>query len=133
MSTIAGSFTLNNGLNFLAGNSLTISICHTEPLTIADCLNLSGSGGKRVTNEGVINAGGVVISDGINSDSRNLTVPSVTLTDSVQVEVLIEVADLWVAVYNGSNMMIKTNEIQNVELLVGATVVTPSFTWGVQQ
>ena len=133
MSTITSSFVLNNGLNYLAGNSLTIAVCQTEPLTIADCLNLSGSGGKRVTNAVVINAGSIVISDGINTDSRNITVPSVTFTDSVQVEVLSGVSDLWIAVYNGTDMMMKTSEILNVELLVGASVITPSFNWGVQQ
>ena len=96
-------------------------------------MNLSGSGGKRVTNAVVINAGSIVISDGINTDSRNITVPSVTFTDSVQVEVLSGVSDLWIAVYSGTDMMIKTSEILNVELLVGASVITPSFNWGVQQ
>lgn len=133
MTTLVHANLLDLGFSYANTTSLSFTVCQSEPLNFNDCSLLSGSGGKRIADTIVLSAGEITLTDGINANSRSLTIPGRTLPDGVQVGVTQGSSDLWLVVYDGSNWLIKTNEIQNIELLLGATVVSPAFTWGVQQ
>lgn len=133
MTTIAHTDVLLDGLNQLVGVTLNYAICQTEPLSYSDVNLLSGAGGKRVTNAETLTSGMIVVSDGINSLSKKIIVPSFEMNSSVQVIVSGGSADLWLVIYDGSRVLLRTDQITNQELLLDATVVCPSFDYGINQ
>jgi len=112
----------DNGLSELVGVSLNYSICQTEPITHTDASSLSGGGGKRVSL--VETLSGLTISDGDVSGSRRVSIPSTEFNSTVQVFVSGAEADLWLAVYDGTRLLFKTDSINNRQLNIAATVVT---------
>lgn len=132
MTTKSGIKPKDNGLSVLTG-ALSMCICQTEPTTLADCTSLSGSGGKRVTLVHAVSAGDGVLSDGINAESRKVTMPSKVMQDTVQVPVDVSVADLWIAYFDGSELLLKTDQITNQTLLSGGTITTPGVEYGFSQ
>ena len=132
MTTLANNLALDACLNYIAAGSIQLCICQTEPLTLADCTTLSGSGGKRVSTEMDI-TGQVPLSYGATANSRKLTVPSKNFTDGVLVGVAEVGADLWLAVYDGARLLLRTDGITNRELIQGSTVITPAFEFGIAQ
>ena len=121
-------------LNYVASSAnLKLCLCQTEPLTLADCTNLSGSGGKRITTETTI-TGEVSITDGINAQSRKFTIPSKVKTNGALVAVSDVSADLWLTVYNDTELLFSSGTaITDEEVVLNATVTTPPFEWGVNQ
>jgi hypothetical protein len=133
MTTIADTYTIDNGLASISGATASLTLCQTEPLTLNDCTSLAGSGGKRVTTSVPI-TGEVVLADGESSGSRKIVIPSKVFTDGVLVNVNGVGADLWLVVYDGARILLKTNDaITSQELSQGATVTTPSFDYGRNQ
>ena len=57
-------------MSYVNTTGLNYAICQTEPLTLADCVSLSGSGGKRVSDVATLNAGEITLADGVNTNSR---------------------------------------------------------------
>lgn len=132
MTTIADTYTIDNGLVSISGATTNLVVCQTQPLTLNDCTSLSGSGGKRISSIVPI-VGEMVISDGDNVGSRKVTIPSKEFTDGVLVGVNAVGADLWLAVYDGTRILLKTDTLINRELPQGATMVTPPFDYGRNQ
>jgi hypothetical protein len=132
MTTKCHPDVLDNGLNTLVNGTLSIAICQNEPVSISDCLNLQGSGGKRITTEGNFTGRGS-LSDGINSISRQVAIEGTTFTDGVLVAVDGGIADLWVAVYSNDKVLFSSDEVTNVEMVLGSTVITPTINFGIQQ
>lgn len=120
-------------LNYVAASpNLKLCVCQTEPLTLADCTSVSGSGGKRITIESVV-TGEVTLSDGANAQSRKLTIPSKTKTNGALADVAQGVSDLWLAVYNDTELLLKTDAVTNEAVVNTATITTPPFEYGVDQ
>lgn len=132
MTTKVNTYVLDNGLSTISSGTIKLALCQTEPLVLSDCTNLSGSGGKRVTTELVI-SGEVVLSDGAQADSRKIAAPSKEFTDGVTVGVLSGDADLWLAIYDATRLLLRTDGVTNQELVQGATIITPGFEFGINQ
>ena len=128
MTTVIHTDVIDNGLSELIGAAFNIVICQTEPLTLADCTT-----NKRVTGVVVIGSSEITLVNGANAQSRKIVVPAKTFQDDVTTEVLVGVADLWLAIYDGTRMLLKSDEITNRELLVGSTVLTPLFEYEARQ
>jgi hypothetical protein len=125
--------TLRNGLDYITTNQLSYAICQTEPTTLQDCTGLSGISGKRVTDPITLSNGEITVTEGANIHSLDINVPAKTFQDAVRVPVAAGGANLWLVVYDGTRWIIKTNEITSRELLENATVLVPSFTYGIVQ
>lgn len=133
MTTLAHTDVLDNGLNTIIGASpLKLCVCQTEPLTLADCTTLSGSGGKRVTTEAVITAE-PTLQNSVNANSRKIVIPSKVLTNGVLVAVSAGTANLWLAVYDGTRLLLKSDVLIDRELIVNDTATTPTFEFGISQ
>lgn len=132
MSEIATS-AIDAMLNYVA-DSLSLKLCltQTEPLVLTDCSSQSGAGGKRVTVEHSI-AGAITLSDGINAQSRKFTLPSQIMTNGATVAVDGGVADLWLVIYDDTEILYKAGEVPNEAVVINATVTTPQVEWGVNQ
>lgn len=117
---------INAKLNYVAqAPNLKICLCQTEPATLADCTNVSGSGGKRITVEATI-TGELTLSDSATPGGRKLTVPSKVMTDGAIVAVDGGSADLWFAVYNDSELLLH-DSVPNEAVQSGATITTPPY------
>lgn len=132
MATEASTTVFNDGLVTLTA-AMSMCICQTEPVTLADCNSLSGSGGKRVSLIHAVALNEIVISDGINIKSRKAVVPSKILQDTVQVSVAEVSADLWIVYFDGSEILLKSDQITAQELLLDGSIITPEIEFGYQQ
>ena len=120
-------------LNYVAASAnLKLCLCQTEPLVLADCSSQSGPGGKRVTVEHDI-VGEITLADGLNAQSRKMVLASQIMTNGATVAVDVGVSDLWLAVYNSTEILLKSDQITNEAVVSGSTVTTPAFEWGVNQ
>lgn len=124
---------IDNGLSLISGNTVKMTICQTEPTTLADCTSLSGSGGKRVCGEKTVTIGEIALTDGANAVSRKLVFPYFQLSNSIAVNVAINVADLWIAVYSGTDLLLVSDGLNPAELVIGYTIAIPSFEFGSTQ
>jgi hypothetical protein len=128
--TMANTYVLDNGLVSISGNAnIKLCWCQTEPLTLADCTGLSGSGGKRISTELAINSE-VTLSDGATANSRKITVPSKVFTDGAVIGVTAGSADLWLAVYDNVRLLLRYDGLNNNTVVQGATLISPSFDFG---
>lgn len=133
MTTLANTYVLDSALNSIVGASpLRLCICQTEPLTLADCTTLSGSGGKRVTIESVITSE-PTIQNGVNANSRKVVIPSKVMTNGVLVAVSAGAANLWLAVYDSTRLLLKSDVLIDRELILNDTATTPTFEFGISQ
>lgn len=120
-------------LNYIASAAnLKLCVCQTEPSTLVDCTSVSGSGGKRITIETTITSE-IVVAEGANAQSRKLTIPAKIKTNGALLAVDAGTADLWLAVYDDSELLLKTDAITNEEVVNGATVTTPPFEYEAAQ
>lgn len=126
-------YVVRHGLTYLNANSLSYAICQTEPTTLLDCTGLSGDTGKRISSALTLTAGELTITEGANPESLDINIPDKTFQDSIQVAVTGGSADLWLVIYDGTQWLFKTNEIVDRDLPLGATVLSPSIKFGVQQ
>lgn len=116
-----------NGLSIADAVSLSYSICQGEPLSRDDANNLLGSGGNRVSL--VESSSAAFVEDGTAPDSKQLVIPSIEFNSTVQVPVSAGTADLWIAVFDGTRLLIVSNDFTDQELVADATIVTPSLSY----
>ena len=133
MTTKISAHVIDNGLVTISAATVNYAIFQTEPTSLADCTSLSGAGGKRISAPLTINSGTITLSNGINANSRNLTIPSLEHNSAIDVAVSGGSVDLWVALYDDSNLLLVSDQITNRDLALDATVITPEITFGVQQ
>jgi len=133
MTDIVHTDVFDKGLSELVGVTLSVCITQTEPLTRADCTGVSGSGGKRITSEGTFLSGDITLVDGLNVNSRKLIIPVKHFTNGVQVAVDTGVADYWLAIYDGTRLLFKSDSLVNRTLNVGETVSTPETPYEFRQ
>lgn len=120
----------DNGLSTLVGTNLNYVICQTEPTALSDCTTLSGSGGKRISNVESLTSGQITLENGTNPVVRQIRVPQYTATSTIQVGVTAGVADLWLAIYDGSRVLLTTDALINEEKVVSSTEIIPEWTFG---
>lgn len=132
MTTIAHIDVIDSGLNVIVDGTLSLVFCQTEPLSLGDCETLSGSGGKRISTVQSI-TGLPTVEDGVNAISRRVVIPYTTFTDGVLVAVSSGTADLWLAVYDDTRLLLRSDQVVNEEMVLGATLVSPTLKYGVEQ
>jgi len=124
---------IDNGLATLIGTTLNACITQTEPLVLNDCSNASGSGGKRIVSENAYASGEITLVQGDNANSRKLIFPPKKFTDAVLADVDIGVADYWLAVYDGTRILYKTNRITARTIAIGGTVISATLEYEIRQ
>lgn len=130
MTTKAHSDVHDNGLSVLVGVSLSYAICQTEPTTLADCTNLSGSGGKRISLVETLTSGQITLGNGTAPIVRQIVIPQREFNSTIQVAVDAGSADLWLAVYDGTRLLLTTDALINEAMALNATVIVPQWTYG---
>lgn len=110
----------DNGLSVLSGaGSLTMSLCQGAPTSLSDANTLASGGGNRVSDEITVAGSDVTLGDGSPTDSRQVTIAAQqgTVQEDVQSS-----PDLWVAVYDGSRLLLVTDETTDQPLTSGNTL-----------
>ena len=110
-----------------------LCVCQGEPLTASDVNNTLSNGGKRVTPFKSFNAGEIAISDGFEPASRAITIPNSLFDSSVLENVSLASADLYVACIAGADILLKSDQVQSQQLVVGATLQVDAFEYGIKQ
>ena len=79
------------------------------------------------------NAGEIAISDGFEPASRAITIPNSLFDSSVLENVSLASADLYVACIAGADILLKSDQVQSQQLVVGATLQVDAFEYGIKQ
>jgi len=133
MTDIVHTDALDLVLYALAASGLKVCLTQTEPFSLSDCTSLSGSGGKRLTNEPVIPDGSVTVVNGLNANSRKAIIPPQSFDNGVQVAVDVSIANYWMAIYDGSKILFKSDSITPRTIAINETVMTPAIEFELRQ
>jgi len=123
MTTEITAYVIDNGMGVLVGRDLKYAICQTKPVSRADCVNLAGSGGNRISLEETLSDGQITLANGINTKSRKVVIPQFEFNSTVQVPVTAGSADAWVAVYDDTRLLLVSDQVTNMDYPLDATVV----------
>lgn len=132
MTTIANTVIFEEGLQKLLGSTVKICVTQGEPSSVADCTSVLSATGKRISVENSLN-GLLSIVVGQNSLSRKVDIPITYMSSGIVETVGEGIADLWLAVYDNTNVLLKTDFIANRGVTVGDGITTPNFSYEISQ
>jgi len=114
---------LDNGLSTLSdAASLTMSVCQGAPTTRAEASGLLSGAGNRVSNEITVAGADVALGNGATAQQRRVTIDPQTGTVAESVSAS---PDLWVAVYDGTRLLMVTDEVTDQTLTAGNPITIP--------
>ena len=123
MATYLHPDIFDNGLTELSsGTGMSIVVCDGAPTTRDEASNLLSGTGFRVSNEVSLDAEGITLESITNG--RQAAVAE--QTGSVE-EDSTETPELWVAIYDGSRLLVVTDETSDQSLTADNPMTIPAF------
>ena len=123
MATYLHPDIFDNGLSELSsGTGMSIVVCDGAPTTREEASNLLSGDGFRVSDEITLDAEDVTLES--IDDGRQAAIAE--QTGSVE-EDSTEDPDLWVAIYDGSRLLVVTDETSDQSLTTGNPLTIPAF------
>jgi hypothetical protein len=115
--------TLDYGLSVLQAATLSMCVCQGAPTTRAEAVDLLSGTGKRVSNIVAVSGASVSLADGPQANTRRVTIAA--HEGEVAETVDAAVAELWVAAFDDSRLLLVTDEITDQALLAGNPITLP--------
>lgn len=113
----------DNGLTELSsGTGMTIVVCDGAPTNLTEASNLLSGTGFRVSNEATLDAADVTLESITNGRQAAVAAQSVSAAENSTAT-----PDLWVAIYDGTRLLVVTDETSDQELTAGNPITIPAF------
>lgn len=113
---------LDNGLSELTAATLKMAVCQGSPTTLSEASDLLSGAGMRVSNEISVAGADVTLGQGTTAKERRVTIDPQTGSVAEDVSTT---PDLWVAVYDGTRLLVVTDEVTDQALTAGNPLNIP--------